>query len=380
MLPLLWLFIRYPMPSWLRDPLFLTCTGLIVWLSLNSILVSNAHWPAKLDQLRWGAEVWLFIAGLMVTVPIWLTRPKMYGLLFSSLILLAVVVALLPYVYVGDYNSRLIGRGFLSHPIQGASVLLVYWGIAFFLLGFERSLSRLELVVLITAGIGVLVFAILSQSRGPMLATALILPCFFLSYLWHRHSASWRLILISLSAVVLVLSLLWALSPEVFTSWLHANMAARGLSYRPEIWSSTLAHWQTFALWGTGNATSFVNTAPGAELLATLGIEFDHTHNIFLQFWLIGGGAALLLFVFILATMTIKLLHREHTMRHGLSALGLLLIMVLSNLTDTARPLASPTADWVLLWLPILMVVEALRKSSERSTSRDPLNKVATAR
>ncbi|MDX1634986.1 MAG: O-antigen ligase family protein [Marinobacter sp.] len=353
----LWSLKRYGLPAQFRSAAPCLLALLIIYLACNSFFVSAVGFSESLDQFRWGIEVLFLMGGVLIAGNVWIAQPRRYGLLFLSAVAFAGLSVLIPYLWEGKFSTRLAGYGFLSHPIQGASTLLVLWTMGVSLLGLANAGRWLDRILVLASAAIVIAVAVFSQSRGPVIAGILML----LLAVAARGISVPRLRLWSLLAVAgglaLVAGIGWWAS-ETPDSWLYQVMTQRGFSYRPEIWSAILANCQGFWLWGEGTSTDFANTAPGSVLKETMGYAFDHSHNLFLQTFLAGGMFALTLLLLAIGIMVFRLFRLYGVSRSpvALTGLGVMLVTVMVNFTDTARLLSSPTPDWVLLWLPLFFV------------------------
>lgn len=353
----LWSLKRHGLPRALITPAPLLMAALIIYLSCNSFVVSEVGFEESLDQFRWGIELLFLVAGVLIAGSCWLRSPRFYGVLFLGAVVIAGLSALLPYLWVSNFSARLTGFGFLSHPIQGASTLLVLWTMGVALLGLANAGKWFDRgLVLISAGVMIAV-SIFSQSRGPVIAAiAMLLLAIAARGISVPNLRRGSLLGVGIGLVIVAGVAWWA--TETPESWLYQMMTRRGFSYRPEIWTTILIHCQDFWLFGTGTSTDFVSTVPGAILEEKKGHVFEHSHNLFLQTFLAGGIVALSLLIGALGFMVVRLfrLHGVSRSPAALTGVGVLLVVVMVNFTDTARLLSSPTPDWVLLWLPLAFV------------------------
>ena len=132
----IWAFYRGDRPASLREPAVNTLVILVVYLSLSSFLISDASLKASFDRFRWGFEILFLILGTLFASELWVRRPRFYGTLFLCAVFVSGLVALVPYWLAGHFNTRLEGFGFLGHPIQAASTLLILWAIG---VAFEKQ-------------------------------------------------------------------------------------------------------------------------------------------------------------------------------------------------------------------------------------------------
>ena len=351
----IWAFYRGEPPAGLREPAVKTLVILVVYLSLSSFLISDASLEASFDRFRWGIEILFLIFGTLFASELWMRRPRFYGTLFLCAVFVSGLVALVPYWLAGRFNTRLEGFGFLGHPIQAASTLLMLWAIGVALMSLAPKIRFFERALLVLSGLIMVSIAIFSQSRGPVIASTITVLCLSVSW-FSKHSTPRNLIFWVPLTVLGFIGSLWVLLPEQYTDWFLKMMTDRGLSYRPEIWASVLKNTSSDWIVGIGAATDFVDTAAGAALRSELGQVFLHTHNIFLELWIKGGIVALVMLLGTIYFILKCLAYSSCSVRSKLVAVSILLTFIMVNFTDTARLLSSPAADWVLLWLPLVFL------------------------
>jgi O-antigen ligase len=351
----IWAFYRGERPASFREPSVNTLVILVVYLSLSSFLISEASLKASFDRFRWGFEILFLIFGTLFASELWMRRPRFYGTLFLCSVFVSGLVALVPYWLAGRFNTRLEGFGFLGHPIQAASTLLMLWAIGVALMSLAPKIRFFERTLLILSGMVMVSIAIFSQSRGPVIASAITVLS--LSVSWFSKNNRPRNLIFWVPLTILgFIGALWVLLPEQYTDWFLKMMTDRGLSYRPEIWASVLKNTGSDWILGAGAATDFVDTAAGAALRSELGQVFLHTHNIFLELWIKGGIVSLVLLLGTIYFILKCLAYSSCSVRSKLVAISILLTFLMVNFTDTARLLSSPAADWVLLWLPLVFL------------------------
>lgn len=362
----LWNLKSVGIPGPLKTRASLLMMGLVAYLGCSSFLVSDVAFIENLDQLRWAIELLFLITAVLVSGNYWVRSPRLYGLLFLGAVVIAGLSALIPYLWAGNFSARLAGFGFLAHPIQGPSTLLVLWTIGIALLGLANAGRWVDRLLVLVSFSTVIAFALLSQSRGPVVAAiATLLLAIAARGISVPKIRVWALLAVAISLASVIGIAWWA--AETPDSWLYQTMTQRGLSYRPEIWAAVLANCQNFWLLGVGASTDFIDTVPGTILKQDMGYVFHHSHNLFLQTFLVGGVLALALLLAAVGIMTVRLFRLYEMSRSpaALTGLGVLLVTIMVNFTDTAQLLSSPTPDWVLLWLPLSFV--ALLVAHERN-------------
>lgn len=360
----LWFFWKSTLPDLFKTMPTIIIALFISYLSFNSLLVSNASWADKVDQLRWGIEVLFLSSAIVLSSQCWLNSSRIYGRLFLFAVLLGALFALVVYIFQADFKIRLSGNGFLSHPIQGPSTLLVLWTLGFglFFVPSRSPVRTSDYFLLFLSGLMVFFVAIFSQSRGPVAATLLTFS--FSLFALYLVVPTVRRQIIFGSSVALIFGVYFLL----YRDWLIRVFTARDLSYRPEIWSAVINNVETYWLFGVGSATKFSDTVPGVVAKESTGFVFDHTHNIFFQVWLSGGLIASLMLLGVMVSLIRKLFAKNFTNQYRLFFAGstALVVLVMVNFTDTAIPISAPRPDWVLFWLPLLFVTSLVTWRPEK--------------
>ncbi|EJT85629.1 O-antigen polymerase [Pseudomonas putida S11] len=226
---------------------------LLAWSGL-SLVWSAAENPGR------EAKRLLYILVFLLAFPLLgqLGQARIRQLLLAGSALLAVAALISVIHFYGVLGmpllARLEGIGEISHPILGAYVI----GSAVLFLLYEpprqRGLQLLWLVALVCLGL----FAMLSQSRGAILALVLTV---ILAPLWFRDRHSRVFAVLAAIATCLAFYLVYDL------------VARRGSSYRPEIFHAVVDMIAAHPWTGLGLGAAYDVSA--------VGKHFDHTHNMF---------------------------------------------------------------------------------------------------
>lgn len=312
---------------------------LLTWAALSTFW-SVAEEPLK--ELKRVLYIGLFLVLFLVLAEV---RPafvwKGLGLAFVALALSCPVSFYLFYVQdMQPLRARLLGIGLAGHPILGAYVmaLAVMWGLQFMpRVGWQRFVWG--------ALVGLLVlFIALGQSRGAMLAlglAALSMP------FWRRGRVAW---LVSLSTCAIAIFGFVMFMPLII---------ARGFSYRPEIFTSSL-HMIMQSPW--------LGLGIGAEyrvVTANFPNGFDHSHNAFTHVAIELGLPGLLLWSG-LWMAAFKVAWIERASWKGRLLLSSLLVSFVALQFDAASLWGTPRAEWFVTWLPIGL---ALALAAQRARS-----------
>ncbi|MBA1381636.1 O-antigen ligase family protein [Pseudomonas brassicacearum] len=240
---------------------------------------------------------------------------------------LTALMAIIHFYGVQDkpWVARLEGLGELSHPILGgyviglAAIWMLHW--------VPRRIGLQVVWALALALLGV--FVVMSQSRGAALAlllSVLAMP------LYCRDQ---RTRVIAATALVLAMLTFWLLEPLVM---------ARGASYRPEIFTSSLHMIAEHPWGGLGVAADY--RVPVNDLF------FDHAHNLFSHVAIQLGLPGLLLWCVVWFAVLREAWRARDTLL-GRGVLGIWVFSFLAMQFDAASLTGTPRAEWFISWLPI---------------------------
>ncbi|MBC3364112.1 O-antigen ligase family protein [Pseudomonas sp. SWRI154] len=240
---------------------------------------------------------------------------------------LTALMAIVQFYIVQDHRwvARLEGLGELSHPILGgyviglAAIWMLHW------VPRRIGLQALWAVALVLLGL----FVVMSQSRGAALAlllSVLAMP------LYCRDG---RTRVIAATALVLAMLTFWLLEPLVM---------ARGASYRPEIFMSSMHIIGERPWGGLGLA--------GDYRIPVNGRFFDHAHNLFSHVAIQLGLPGLLLWCVVWFAVLREAWRARDTLL-GRGVLGMWVFSFLAMQFDAASLTGTPRAEWFISWLPI---------------------------
>lgn len=243
------------------------------------------------------------------------------------------------------WDVRLEGLGELSHPILGgyviglAAIWMLHWA--------PRHIGLQVLWALALALLGL--FVVASQSRGA--ALALLLSVLAMPIYCRDQRAR----VIAVTALVLAMLTFWLLEPL---------MMARGMSYRPEIFMSSL-HMIAERPWGgLGVATEY--------RITTHGLTFDHAHNLFSHVAIQLGLPGLLLWCIVWFAV-LREAWRARDSLLGRGVLGMWIFSFLAMQFDAASLTGTPRAEWFISWLPIgLATVLAWARAKSEGCDKIP--------
>ncbi|WP_347330615.1 O-antigen ligase family protein [Marinimicrobium locisalis] len=334
------------------DTLLRVCVGLLLYTTLGSLIVSQADWSQHLHALRWSFETLLLVLVLFLAVPPLLRDPHFLGRFLLTCIILGSLSALIIFGVFQGFAGRLSGIGALYQPIEGVSVLIIYLCIGAFLLWQKRNeLTWKDQALLFSALILTCACTLLSGSRGPTLALALVVAyALLVGAIAHRH---WKILLAATGCLVIALvGVLWLYGLEN----LIKVMVERGTSYRLLLWSAHLQHPPESLLFGHGAATDLESTAAGLKIYKESGIGTAQPHNLFIGTFAQTGLVGLGLLLLLLGTV----LRGIYTARTSATAkwymLGIFAAVMLLVTTNTYTLIISVKTIWLYTWLPLIFL------------------------
>ncbi|MFJ4065350.1 O-antigen ligase family protein [Pseudomonas sp. NPDC089996] len=251
----------------------------------------------------------------------------------SGLLAIAALISIIHFygLQAQPLVARLAGIGEISHPILGAYVI----GAAALLLLYQMPRRRLFQLgwMLALACLGA--FVILSQSRGASLA---LLVTMVLAPVWLRDRHSRILAMGAVLATALAFFVMYNL------------ITARGASFRPEIFEQVLKMIGEHPWTGLGLGAAY------NVKVASVGMQFDHTHNMFTHVAVELGLPGMLLWIFVWLFALGEIIRARHTLL-GKILLGLWVYSTMAMQFDAASLTATPRAEWFVSWLPVGLVM-----------------------
>ncbi|MCE0463019.1 MULTISPECIES: O-antigen ligase family protein [Pseudomonas] len=304
--------------------IYTTLLALAIW-ALITLLWAHAPEPAReAKRLLYILAFLLFFPILADGQPDRVIRIMQWGGVGLALTALMAII----YFYGIKNNpwvARLGGLGELAHPILGGYVigLAVIWMLHW----IPRSIGFQIVYGVALALLGV--FVVMSQSRGAALAlllSVLAMPI----YCRDRRTR-----FIAATALVLAMLTFWLLEPLVL---------ARGASYRPEIFMSSLRMIAERPWGGLGLA--------GDYRVSVGRISFEHAHNLFSHVAIQLGLPGLVLWCIVWFAVLREAWRARETLL-GRGVLGMWIFSFLAMQFDAASLTGTPRAEWFISWLPI---------------------------
>ena len=311
--------------AWRRQPaLWGSVLLLLAWSGL-SLAWSPAEEPMR--ELKRLLYILVFLLAFPLLAQLGQARIRQLLLLGSALLAIAALVSIIKFYGVqrAPLLFRLAGIGEISHPILGAYVI----GSAVLLMLYEpprrRGLQVLWLAALACLG----AFAMLSQSRGALLALVITVV---MAPLWFRDRHSRVFSILAVIATGLAFYLVYDL------------IAKRGSSYRPEIFHAVVDMIAAHPWTGLGLGSAYEVSA--------VGKHFDHTHNMFTHIAVEMGLPGMLLWTMVWLFTLGEIVRARGTL-FGKVLLGFWVYSTLAMQFDAASLTGTPRAEWFISWLPV---------------------------
>ena len=313
---------------------------LLMTVCLLQYLALSAWWSESGSLLLvlkfqgYAALILLFAVGLAISF----RRYDQFLLLLAALTLAAAAVSAgySAYLYFAlpEYQPlpepRLYGLGRLSNPVisaaaYGFACMLGLW----LLIQQQPMLQRLILVgVLCLLGLVIL----LSDTRAVWLALAVGASTGVALCLRDRT-------LLGFSVVFVVMGLVGLLA----IGW--EDVARRGLSFRPEIWSEFVGRSVAAnPVFGVGSGTGSYWQTPA--------LTFKHPHSVFVSTFFFGGIVGLALFLGLLAACARLVQQAQDSTARTLAAM-LLSYGIVFGIFDGNNILTKIDYLWWLIWMPV---------------------------
>jgi len=308
-----------------RQPaLWASLLALMVWAGLT-LVWSTAPQPGR--EVKCLVYILVFLLAFPLLAQAGLARIRCLLQLGAGLLAIAALISIVKFYGMQGQPllARLEGIGEISHPILGAYVI----GAAVLMLLYQMPRQRAAQLgwVLALACLGA--FVALSQSRGGVLA---LLITVVLAPLWFRDRHSRLFAVLALLATGLAFFFVY----DVITQ--------RGSSYRPEIFQAVLQMIGERPWTGLGL---------GAEYdVSTVGMVFDHSHNMFTHVAIEIGLPGMLLWIAAWLFTLGEIVRARDTLM-GKILLALWVYSTLAMQFDAASISGTPRAEWFVSWLTV---------------------------
>jgi hypothetical protein len=195
--------------------------------------------------------------------------------------------------------------------------------------------------IYVVLSIPLMALIFLSKARGPQFALfiTLIPFCYFQIQNIRKHLAAHIIPIVAFCLLLVVL----------LSSDFAKSLFSKGLSmpYRPDIWSESFKEALDNFWFGQGASRK------STPLMAS-NIAFDHSHNIALAIFRMGGIVGLVLFSINLGLCFLAAVKRKKSIYH-LWVIWLF-FGVVCLMTNGKYPLTRPSTTWFAYWVPIAFI------------------------
>lgn len=366
--PALALFIkeRFSPQTW-QQPCSLTFLALIGWVLARATLATDADH----STLYW-IKLCILIILYIFAITHLSHKNKIHTPLLAATILSAAFSWLTLYYQFAfldkplnyetvRYTGRLSELGWngfadFSHPIP-AGLYYGFFSVILLSLLAERELNKLQLLLTLAGITGLLLYTLLTFSRGAWFSTlAASLTLLIIS----PKPRARTLLLIGTFTLLCISAIFWQ---QIHNEW------RLGTSQRGLIWLNWLHRLPEFWLLGNGAGTEIVYRYPWGDIV-------HHAHSLYLQLWYEYGIIGITLFLTMLST----LLHKAWTLRELFEAriaLAMLTFSIVAMISDIHAVFHRPSVYWIILWLPVGLII-GLSSPTRPAQSNEPHRKNGT--
>lgn len=349
--------------------LFLAFCG---YMAVTTWFLGDGPVEDDFQASRWGMEAALGMTAFVLWTRSAVSRERLWGKWFLSLAFVGALGGLLSSVPGIVAGARIEGLGAMGHPIQGASIAIVFLAVGLFLtFGSQRCSSRADLLLAFFSVIVVCTFVTLTQSRGPLISLILYLLFFVILLCFqHRRPATISLFLLVAASVTGMVH--WLMGLDVFLD----HLLARGASYRLDIWTAYLTYLPESFLFGNGAGLDFELTEASRLYLEPMGLDISHPHNIWLGAFVETGLVGVLMQAGLVSLPVLAVLRSCFPVTSKLHLLAILGLFLLLTFSDEYTLLTSLHPIWLFGWLPLVFVwtwsiYHQPRKSAEEVTENN---------
>lgn len=348
--PIILLFPFYCKKLKLQNALIITTLAFLFYLCLNSLWSIHYTSYQSIKYFRYLITLFCLFAAVYL---VHYRKPDYSTLFFPAIVSIGFFHYLYGiYIHFQNIPHPLIVR--YDDPIDSAMLaglllLTCIW------LAIENKSWKHSLFYLFLS-IPFITVMLISKSRGPQLALLTTFPLF--AYYQNQHIKK-----LFVSTVILLTSLTAIL---IFTDILQ-TIFSRGVStpYRIDIWMTSLNESLDYFWFGQGASHK-------PPLHTPIG-QFNHSHNILLSIFRMGGIIAVLLFSTQLSLSFISG-QKNKSSTHRLWIVWLF-FGLFCLMTNGRYPLSRPNSAWLAYWIPIAFICASyshfLSKNNEKNI-REP--------
>nr|WP_305909995.1 O-antigen ligase family protein [Methylomarinum sp. Ch1-1]MDP4522940.1 O-antigen ligase family protein [Methylomarinum sp. Ch1-1] len=225
------------------------------------------------------------------------------------------------------YSDRPIDEAIFA----GMLLLACFWWVL-----EEKSLShKLGISAL---SIPFIMILLLAKSRGPQIAFLISMP--LVAYCQGFRLKKFLIYFIALAIILLSVLLLSETAKQIFSRGLH-------FPYRGEIWRASFYESLEYFWFGQG-------ASHRPPIFIDSGEKFNHSHNILLAVFRMGGIVGVLLFLMNLCLCFIAGFKQRDSI---IGLWGICLFFgILCLMTNGQYPLTRPTSLWFAYWIPVAFI------------------------
>lgn len=318
----------------LKPNTWVTASALIFifYLFLNSLWSIHYSTAQSLKYLRYVFSLYCLFAAVFILHH---NKPTCCKLLFKAFIFFGFFHSLYGiFMHFSMFPEPLLTR--YHDPIDTSMLVGLLLLTCIWLMIETKSWGHSAIYLFLL--IPFVIIMLLSKARGPQLAILLTLP--LLAYLQSKNIKKIiHLFLIFLFAIILL----------ILFSDLTKTIFNRGLTvpYRMGIWSTSFHESLSYFWLGQG-------ASHRPPLFISSGEKFNHSHNILLSIFRMGGIVGLLLFFtnlilcFFVGLKSSNSVHRVWVVW--------LFFGVFCLMTNGKYPLTRPSSIWLAYWIPIAFI------------------------
>ena len=312
--------------NWDR-PLLALLMLFATWTALSVFWGGDAGRLKVILYVFLAANAWVALASLDSRL---LWRLVAMSALLTGLLSWAALISFYGW-HARPLGDRVVALGHLDHTILASQVI----GASGLLLLFLREYlpARMRTWMWLVACLGIVVFLLMSKSKGPLLAFggALAFACV---------CRPCRRTLLLLCCGISVAALAVWLMPEV--------LLRGGLSYRPQLLQAGYQQFLNHPWLGLGVGADY--QLPVAELKTS----FEHAHNLYMHIAIRFGSIGLALWLSLQLAVFLRILAWRDS-ANGLALCVLYGFSALALFTDGIGPWVKPREEWFVVWLPLFI-------------------------
>jgi O-antigen ligase len=338
----------------LKDsPLFWLVVLYAAYLFLASFWSDPFVFEEFLYQFRRMGYVLMFI---VITALLAHDEPQRFDLLMRIGCVVAAIAAVAAIAMFYSHNpfpqGRLLGIARMQYPIRSACAFGLFAILALDYLRREPALwARIgyALIALI-----LLAVVVLTQSRTGLVSLILAALALFLAE-HPKKGLAITLIVVGLGA------LLWLTLPDL------GAILARGLPFRPAIWSQAFEHAMEAPIIGHGSLSD-----PSVLLADTTpAMTFDHAHNPALASLRDGGLIGLALFLAFIGYAAVAAF-RSSRLSGDPRYMALFVYTMGCIVPNVDRIFTRPKEIWLYFWLPMIIIMGAELLRQDHAADQRP--------